>query len=89
MSVRVRTIPGAIDELAESREMVAMLREVAGDISGRVRAPSHLTVSTRAGVGPRGAFAQVIMSGPGALTEEFGNSSRGPKAPLRRAIGGR
>jgi hypothetical protein len=33
-------------------------------------------------------FSQVIMDGPGALTEEFGNRRRPARAPLLRALGG-
>lgn len=83
---RVTMKKAALKELFESREVVGGLREKAEQMAGRVQAPSHLDVSTRAGVGPRGAFSQVIMSGPGALTWEYGNRSRAPRAPLRAAL---
>lgn len=82
----VRMVPGAIDQLMRSEEVAAELGKVAGQVRGRVRAPSRMQVFDRHGVGPRGAFAQVIMRGPGALTVEYGNRTRAPKAPLRGAL---
>ncbi|MGE0133761.1 MAG: hypothetical protein AB7L91_06290 [Dehalococcoidia bacterium] len=87
--VRIEMKQSGLDELYKSDDMVDGLRTFAEEIAARVDEPSHLTVRARAGVSRRGAFAQVIMRGPGALTIEFGNRSRPPKAPLRRAIGGR
>lgn len=71
------------------RLAVGELHEAAIRIKGRVRLPyPALTLSTRRGRGPNGAFAQVIMRGPGALAVEFGTRRRRPMAPLRRALGG-
>lgn len=50
------------------------------------RAQSKLTLITQAGRGPSGAFAQVIMRGPGALAIEFGSRNNAPIAPLRKAL---
>jgi hypothetical protein len=84
----VRIIPAGIEELATSRGMERMLRAEAETVADRVDAPSHLRVWVKAGKGPQGMFSQVIMEGPGALTEEFGSRTRAPRAPLRRALKG-
>lgn len=76
------------------RLSVGELHEHAKRIAARVRLPSSgpaagkLRLSTRRGRGPNGAFAQVIMRGPGALAIEFGTRRSRPLAPLRRALGG-
>jgi hypothetical protein len=70
---------------------VGELRTGARKIAQRVRLPRRakgLKVSTRAGIGPRGGFSQVIMRGPGALAIEFGTRRRRPVAPLRKALRG-
>lgn len=87
----VRVFPGGLEAIARSVDTAGGLREIANEVSTRVDAPSHLNVRVKAGIarsGRRQAFSQVIMEGPGALTEEFGNRSRAPKAPLRRALRG-
>jgi hypothetical protein len=77
------------------RLAVGALSDAAVRIAGRVRLPSSgpaagkLHLSTKRGRGPNGAFAQVIMRGPGALAVEFGTRRSRPLAPLRRALGGR
>lgn len=89
---QVRMIPGGVEALATEAQTWQQLESVANEVAGRVRAPSRMRVWVKRGIGPRGAFAQVIMEGPGALTEEFGSSTRAPKAPLRtalRSMGGR
>lgn len=64
-----------------------LLRATAEKVKDRVRLPSRdLSLSVRAGIGPRGAFSQVIMTGPGALAVEFGSRRHEPKAPLRAAL---
>lgn len=65
------------------------MRQVAAQVRDRVNAPSNQAVSIRAGVGRRGAFSQVIMRGPGALTIEFGSRTRKALAPLRNALRGK
>ena len=81
-------LPGGLQAVVESAQTWRQLEVVANDIAKRVQAPRHLRVWVKRGVGPRGPFAQVIMDGPGVLTEEFGNRSRAAKAPLRRALRG-
>lgn len=83
----IRMLPNWKQDLTYDPTVAQQLRLIAGDVASRVDAPSRMTITTRAGVGPRGAFAQVQMFGPGALTVEFGNRSRPPLAPLRRALG--
>lgn len=87
---RVRMLPGGVEAVAKDAGTWRQLEAVAEDVAARVQSPSHLRVWVKRGVSStRGeAFAQVIMEGPGALTEEFGNRSRAPKAPLRRALRG-
>lgn len=78
----------AEDEL--ERLAVGALHDAAKKIAARVRLPStgRLRVYTKRGRGPNGAFAQVIMRGPGALAVEFGTRRSRPVAPLRRAFRG-
>lgn len=85
---RVTVFEGAVEALSREASTHRALRAEAEKIAQRVVAPSRLRVWVKAGDGPRGAFAQVIMEGPGALTEEFGSRSRPAKAPLRRALRG-
>lgn len=88
---RVRMLPGGLEALALSASTWRQLEAVAEDVAARVQVPSHLRVWVKRGISStRGeAFAQVIMEGPGVLTEEFGSRSRPAKAPLRRALRGR
>lgn len=87
---RVEILEAGITAMGEEREVVQILRDKANDLKGRVRLPSRakLTLSTRAGVGPRGAFSQVMMHGSGALAIEFGTRRRRAIAPLRSALRG-
>lgn len=68
---------------------VGELGRAADRIAARVHLPSRakLSLSTKRGMGPRGAFSQVIMRGSGALAIEFGTRRRRAVAPLRRALG--
>lgn len=86
----VHILEAGIKAMGEEREVVAILREKANDLKGRVRLPSRakLSLSTRAGVGPRGSFSQVMMQGSGALAIEFGTRKRRAIAPLRSALRG-
>src|SRR5690606_30458114 len=77
-----------IEELEASPEVAETLLEAAERVKGRVRAPSHLRLFTRAGVGPRGAYSQVRMFGRAAVAIEFGSKRAAPLAPLRRALRG-
>jgi len=86
--VRVQVDPIAVERLHEDESVAALLHGVAQSVEGRVRAPSRMAITTRAGVGRRGAYAQVRMTGPGAIVEEFGSRTRAPSAPLRNALRG-
>lgn len=74
--------------LLHSEATAAALRVVAEKVRKRVRAPKEFKISDRAGVGPRGAFSQVMMDGHGAVAVEFGTRSHAAKAPLRSALRG-
>jgi hypothetical protein len=86
--LRIVFHPDAEKDLRQSAAVARALRAVADKVQRKVRAPKHLTLSTRAGVGRRGAFAQVIMAGSGALAVEFGTRTNVAIAPLRRALRG-
>jgi len=75
-------------ELLKSQGIARLLRDVADRVRKKVVVRKGLTLSERAGVGPHGAFSQVILTGSGALTEEFGTKTRPAKAPLRSALRG-
>lgn len=47
---------------------------------------SRMQFRTRRGKGPKGAFAQAIMSGDGALAVEYGSRNNPAYAPLRSAL---
>ena len=87
---RVRANAPGIEQMVKGATTWRALEDVASDIAARVQAPSRLRVWVKRGISSarREAFAQVIMEGPGALTEEFGNRSRPANAPLRRALRG-
>lgn len=84
--ITVRALPEGIAQLRLEKGIARELGVIAGRYRDRVRAPSHLLVYARQGVGPRGAFSQVVMAGRGAVAIEFGTRTRRPSAPLRRAI---
>lgn len=84
--IRVVVHSDADRQMLESQASAAALRAVAEKVSKRVRAPKEFKISTRAGVGPRGAFSQVMMDGPGAVAVEFGTHTHAAKAPLRSAL---
>lgn len=68
--------------------MVGQFRDIAKDVEKdvRPRLPSRFAVSTRAGEGRRGVFAQVVSSGSGSILEEFGGRGRAAGGQLRSAI---
>lgn len=82
----VKLFQDAIDSLAEDPAIADELGKAADKVRASVRAPRHLRVWTRRGVGPRGAFAQVGMTGQGALAIEYGSRKNRALAPLRSAI---
>lgn len=83
---RVKLLQGGLEALASSAQTHQELRALAEEIAQGVDVPDHLWLTVKAGNGPRGPFSQVIMRGPGALTEEFGSRTRRPNAPLRRRL---
>lgn len=85
---QVRTFPSEIAKLKQEFSVAEGLGREAEVVRGRVRAPAKMEVFTRFGIGPRGAFSQVIMRGDGALAVEFGTRRSRAVAPLRRALGG-
>lgn len=80
-----------VQGLLLDEDIAVSLGETAAIIATNVDVPvlnaGALDVFSRYGVGPEGADAQVIMSGPGAIEIEFGTSKRAPLAPLRKAVG--
>lgn len=88
--MKIEGLRAGINDLRSNRQIADYLGEVAAERAATIPyIPRHLRVFTRHGVSRRGAYAQIILRGPGALTWEFGNRSRPPRAPLRRAVGGR
>lgn len=79
-----------IKRIAYEKGVKTNLAEEAEKVRGRVQVPrraqSKLEVSVRSGIGGSGAYAQVIMRGPGALAIEFGSRNNAPIAPLRKAL---
>lgn len=88
MSTHVTIFRQEIQLIARSDDVVKFLAVQAEALASRVNAPKSQTLSTRAGIGPRGAYSQVMMKGPGALSIEFGNRRMRPIAPLRKAMSG-
>lgn len=86
--MRVRIIQEGINELAKSQGVAEQLGDEASKVASRVRAPEGMTITTRHGVGRRGAFAQVSMTGPWAIAVEFGSRRAPPQSPLRNAMRG-
>lgn len=90
MRVRMRQdLERFLAEIERADATAAALEAVAEDVRRRVRAAPRFTVSTTSGVGPQGAYGQVVMRGPDAVLEEFGGRSRAARAPLRSALRGR
>lgn len=86
---RVRFFSNGEDLLLKAKAVGGILRATAQGFAGKVTAPSGQAISAKGGIGPRGAFGQVIMRGPGAVDVEFGSQRRPAQAPLRSAILGR
>lgn len=86
--MRFTMLPGALERLERQLDVAIQLLESAEQVRRRVRAPSRLTLSTRSGVGPQGAFAQVTMRGPAAIAAEYGSRNNPPGAHLRSALRG-
>lgn len=86
--MQIRMIPGALERLERQLDVAIQLLERAEQVKRHVGAPSRMELSTRSGIGPRGAFAQVVMSGSGAIAAEFGSRNNPPGAHLRSALRG-
>jgi len=86
--MQIRMIPGALERLERQIDVAIQLLERAEQVRQRVQAPSRMELSTRSGVGPQGAFAQVTMHGPGAIAAEYGSRNNPPGAHLRSALRG-
>lgn len=90
MSLRVVMDRDAEAKLHKDLQTARALRVVANTVKSRVHLPKEpLTLSVQAGVGPHGAFAQVVMRGKDAVFFEFGSKTRRALAPLRSALRGR
>lgn len=86
--MQFRMIPGALERLVQDASIADQLGEEAERLRRKVRAPSRMTLTTRSGVGRKGAFAQVVMRGPGAIAAEFGSRNNAPGAHLRSVLRG-
>jgi len=86
--MQFRMIPGALEQLTRDARVADQLGDEAERLRRKVRAPSRMTLTTRSGVGRKGAFAQVVMRGPGAVAAEFGSRNNAPGAHLRSVLRG-
>ena len=86
--MQTRMIPRALEQLARDARLADQLGEEAERLRRQVRAPSRMTLTTRSGVGRKGAFAQLVMRGPGAVAAEFGSRTNAPGAHLRSVLRG-
>lgn len=87
--MELRFFPGALDDVLNGDGVQSELErhaEAVVESAQGSRGTSRLRFRTRKGRGRRGAFAQAIMSGEGALPVEFGTSKVPPLAPLRSAL---
>jgi hypothetical protein len=80
--------PNGLRDLERDPKVADILGRVAEQVArdADTRAWSHLELSSRSGVGHRGAFGQAVMSGSGALACEFGTRRQPARAPLRAAL---
>lgn len=81
----------ALDDVLNSDGVQKELEKHAKTVANRAqgsRGTSDLTFRTRRGKSRKGAFAQTIMRGDGALAVEFGSRNNEPLAPLRNALKG-
>lgn len=79
-----------IDKLKKDAAVAQQMRPAAEAVLGRARskAPSWLEAEwfVKAGVGPRGAFAQAVARGSGATLAEFGGARSQAYAYMRSSI---
>lgn len=85
---RVHMYPDAADRLLKAPGTGWALRAVAEKAGKKVKRPKDQEIAIRAGIGHRGAFAQVMMRGPRAVFIEFGTRHQKALAPLRNAVFG-
>lgn len=82
-------LPAGLEEFEKEPQTIEIVADQAGNVRAAVHGlPSHLRLYTRSGYGPRGAFAQVIIAGPGAGAWEFGTRTRRAHGSLRNALRG-
>ena len=86
---RIHFVSGAEQLLAKDRGVAAALHAVATKARSSAAVPADQRLSVIAGVSRRGAFAQLVMTGPRAIFVEFGTRKQRALAPLRNAIFGR
>lgn len=87
MDLRFFHLP--LEEVLNGEGVQRQLEDVARSVQAAAEgAPgtSDLSFRTRRGKGPKGAFAQAIMFGSGALAVEYGSRNNRPYAPLRSAL---
>lgn len=85
----LRFFPGALDDVLNGEGVQAELERHADAVVEAAQGShgtSRMRFRTRKGRGRRGAFAQAIMSGDGAIAVEFGTSRTPPLSPLRSAL---
>lgn len=85
--MNVNLNPAGIAELTENEQLAKQLLPAAQKILGKAqrRAPHWLDPQwfVRAGVGPRGAFAQAVARGSGTELAEYGGSRSPAYAYMR------
>ena len=83
---RINLNRSAIKELADSDAVVDALGQVAQKVTARIQAPSRMSKYTRAGKSDKGAFAQSVVRGPGAVAWEYGSRYNPPAGQIRGAV---
>ena len=87
--MNLRFFPNQLDDVLNSdgvqKELLKHAKGVASTASSN-RGASTMRFRTRKGKSRRGAYAQAIMSGDGALAVEFGSRNNPAYSPLRSAL---
>ena len=84
--MRVNVDQAAIARLARSDAVADMLGKKAAIAAVGVDEPSSMTKYTRSGVGPQGAYSQIVVRGSGAVAWEWGSVNNPPAGQLRAAL---